>query len=1086
MSPDPVERLTPPASVHPATRRPRRAVVVGSVGLVGVLLVGTGVVTWQNRPGGDGGSAAAAEPAGGFTAAVCGVADPDRYAAIAADAPTAEIEALAELDAVPWTMAADGEYLAALSDGAVSRWTTDGDPLSGIAVGDSPGLALTEDGTVLAAIDADTVGGWSLAQGADPGTTWDLSELDRGSVAAVIDWSAGTDALASVAFSDSDRLALLDADGDVDPDGPVIDVEWYPRFFPLDDGGLAVMSDADPDISSISITRYAADGTPGLTITGPLTGGSNGRASTLDHPTGVLTAPDGGLFLTGPTWRLVEVGADGVWRRIALSGEGQGSTFRFADLTPVVRSGDDILFVSPTDHGDYQLSRVTPTGLDLLMDAPVTWDLNHASTMDRLGYGLGLSTPAVDDYFTAAQDPRVSFDVAPEWGRLSGDYQLRYRVTGDPTLAVEPTDGTLDLPADGGSVPLTLPEAAPGAYEVHAELVETDTGTVRTATCLRYAVGAAGSSFDPSTLADGADWGGAGPLRGVQLAAQLGIGSHRVQLNFGDLVPDPTAAASADALDLSALPGATDDDPLAALAAASREAARTGVGLYVQVGQGGEDELTAVEAGTWGDWVRVIVATVHAAAPDLHLWVPWNEPNNTGFGDGAQYAQQVLAPFAAGVRAADPDGRVIGGNALNVVVGWYQQLIEAGGCADLDIVGIHPYTGFNRSWQEEGSQGPIGQISALHEALVADPDCADAPIWDTESGWWSDGPANHWQQAQDVARTRLLMTTLGVDEWTYFFSEGGWGEGGFSWSLVQVGSFVKPGALAMTTVDRVLAGRGVPESLDTGDGAVTALAYPASDGSESAAGTAPSSAGGDSSANGPLLAVWAADATTTVTVAAERPTTALVTDIYGGTRTLDVGPGGTDLTVTGAPLYLTADLALSVTTEQPLWPADNVLADGTVTASSGDDPSVLVSDTGAEASGWQAGARTADGPDVSPWVQVDLDTPTEIGRVAVTSAGIRCCTAGVRSYNVEVRTADDTWQHVGAVTDAFLDRTTSVDFDPMTVTAVRIRIPSTTARGLTIPALNYSGQYGGLLPAWEPVHPEPTWPLTLLHLTASP
>lgn len=1072
-TPDPVERLAPPAPVHPATRRPtparRWGTVAGSVGLVAALLAGTGVVIWQGQSGPGGGAAAAEPAAGDFGAQVCGVADPDRYASLATDAPVARIDTLVSgLDAVPGSMAATDDYVAALTDGTVDRWTADGAVVDAVDVGEAGSFALTADGTVLAASsEPGTIIGWPVSGSR---STWTVSDLDRGDVRAVIGWSAGTDALAAVAFTDSDRLALLRADGSVDPDGPVIEVDWYPRYYPLDDGGLAVMSDAESDQSStISLTRYDADGTAGVTITGLLTTeSSNGRAATLDHPTGVVTAADGGLLLAGPTWRLVEVGPDGVWRRIALSGEGQGSTFTFADLTPVVRTDAGLLFVSPAEDGGFQLDRVADDQLELLLDAPVIWDLNHASTMDSLGYGLGLSTDAADDYFPPGTDPAVSFDVAAGWSGSADDYQLRYRVTGDPTLTTGSTEGTVDLPADGDSVPLELPAADPGPYEVHAELVERATGEVRTATCLRYAVGAPGATLEPAGLADGADWGGAGPLRGVQLAAQLGIGSHRVQLNFGDLVPDPAAPASAAALNLDALPDG--------LAEAAADAARTDVRLYVQVGQGGEAEQAAVAAGTWGDWVRVIVQAV----PSVHLWASWNEPNNTGFGDGGEYARQVLAPFAAGVRAADPTAKVIGGNALNVVVGWYQQLIAAGGCANLDMVGIHPYSGFNRSWQEEGSDGPIGQITALRDALAADPSCAGKAIWDTESGWWSDGPANHWQQAEDVARTRMLMTTLGVDEWTYFFSEGGWGEGGFSWSLVQVGSFVKPGALAMATVDRMLAGRSAPETIDTGDGAVTALSYPASTGASSTAGDDPGAAD-------PLLAVWAADASTTVTLSAERATTATVTDLYGGTSTLEVGPEGVDLPVTGSPVYLTADTALAVTADEPLLPATDLLTGGTVTVSSSADvdPQVLISAEGAQATPWQTGARTADGPDTSPWVEVALTRPAEISRVTVTSAGIRCCTAGVRAYTVSVRTADGDWRQVGSVDGAFLDRTTAVDFDPVTATAVRVQVPSITARGVTIPDLNYSGQYGGLLPAWEPVATEPTWPLSLLRLSAS-
>jgi hypothetical protein len=1096
--------MTTPTTPAPASRPTRpagRARAGIALGMTAVLAA-AGVGVWQLAASreGSGASAVAEVPAAGAAAArVCGVADPDRYSALAADAPVAQVDALVPSlgTEVPSQLAAvDGHVAALRQDGATStidRWTATGDAGTPVVVEASAAelapssFALTTDGGVLAATGArggSTVGLWTT--GTDPSTTWDLAGLDRGRVQAVLGWSAGhDDVLATVVLSGSHRLALLRAGGVVDGDGPELDWGVYPRFYPQDDGTLVVMSDADEQSSTISVVQHAADGTPGLRVEGPLSGGSaNGGASTLDHPTGVATAPDGGLLLAGPTWRLVEVGPDGVWRRMALSGEGQHSTFRFADLTPFVRHGDAVYFVSPRDEAEgLQLSRVRDADLDLLLDAPVTWDVNHASTLDRLGYGAGLATDAVDGYVAPGTTPAVRAEFEPWFGAVGDAYELRYEVAGDPWLdpPVEATSGTVAIPAAGGEVPLTLPAARPGPYEVHAELVEKATGEVRTATCLRYAVGAEGATYDPAALSDGADWGGAGPLRGVQLAGQLGVSTHRVQLDFSRLVPDVTATPAVGALDLSALPGAEDGDPFADVAAAATLAARTGVQLYVQVGQGGEAEHEAVDAGTWGAWVQAIATALRTGAPDLHLWAPWNEPNNTGFGDGGDYATRVLAPFAAAVRAVDPQARVIGGNALNVVVPWYQQLVDAGGCASMDVVGIHPYSGFNRSWDEEGAGGPIGQITALDAVLDA---CgADRPaVWDTESGWWSDGPANEWGQAYDVARSALRMRELGVDEWMYFFSEGGWGEGGFTWSLVQVGSFVKPGALAMATSSGLLEGRPAPTAVDTGDTALHALAF-----GPSAGGTRSSGIGG-AVADDALLAVWTQDEVTRAAVTAAQDTTVTVTDLYGGTRTLDVTAGQpAELPVTGAPVYLTAPAAAGLAVGAVRPTGANLLEGGTVTVSSsteGTDPAALVTGTGAGADPWRAGARTEDGPDVTPWVEVALPTPTTIDRVVVESAGIRCCTAGVKAYTVSVQGADGAWQQVGSRDGLFLERTSSVEFAPVTATAVRVQVPSTTSRGVTVPDLVYSGQNGGLFPAWEPVRPEPTWPLSLTRLAA--
>lgn len=1086
--------MTSTVGSRPGGDRGRARWAVAAVVVAGaVVATGTTVALTRDREAAVSATGEDAPPAGVPAARMCGVADPGRFAALAADAPSVEPTALvpdlvASGGGEPAGLEAVGDHVATLAradDGdaaVVTVWSPDGDAERVVTVtaprgGSAPDtFTLSPDGDVIAptgSADGRQVGSWT--EGDEPATVWDLADAGDGRVIDVLPFTAGDDdAVAAVAFERSRTLVLLHADGTVS-DGPELAWDWYPRFYPQPDGTLFVLSDADGESSYTTLTRYDAEGGVLLQVGGTMTTDSgNGRAQTLDHPSGVAPAPDGdGFLVSGPTWRVVEIGPDGMWRGIALSGEGQGSTFRLADHTPLTRAGDDYYFLSPAESGGVQLSRVSATGLRTLLDAPITWNVSVSGTTDKLGYGAGLATDATYDYFADGQTPAVHAQFDPWWGTVADDYEVRYEVSGDPWAqpAVETVSGTVAIPEGGGEVPLDLPAARPGPYQVHATLVEKATGEVRTATCLRYAVGAPGATFDPDGLADGADWGGAGPLRGVQLADELGLGTHRVQLDVAGMVPED-AAPSVGALNLSAIPGATEDDPFAGLAAAATEAAERGVNLYVQVGEADERAQQAVADGTWGDWVTAIVTAVHEGAPDVHLWAPWNEPNNTGFGDGASYVEQVLEPFAAAVHAIDPQARVIGGNALNVVVPWYRQAVDAGACDSWDVVGIHPYTGFNRSWDEEGEQGPIGQITQLREVLAACGD--DVPVWNTESGWWSDGPANEWGQAYDVARTSLWQSELGVDAWMYFFSEGGWGEGNNTWSLVQVGSFVKPGALAMATVGDLLAGRPAAEQADVEDPTVRAMTVGPVPGAD------------DGPAAEPLLAVWTLDAVTDVALLADEDASVTVTDVYGGTRTVDVAAGeSTRLRVTGAPQYLSAPAGAGLRVAA-LDGGANLLADADVTASStsAGDAATLVTAAGALADPWRAGPTTDGEPDVSPWVTATLPEATTLDRVVVGSAGIRCCTAGLKDAVVEVEDGDGAWTEVGRVTGAFLERTHVVRFDPVEATAVRVTVPTTEQRDVTIPSANYGGQTGGLLPAWEPVRPEPTWPVSLVSLAA--
>lgn len=1060
--------------------------------VVAVALVAAGgVVAWSNRDADRGTtpSVLTSTPPGSTAVSICGAADLGRYSALPAS-PADPVETLvgdvsAGTGAVPSGLAVVDGTITSLTVGndgtTFTSYASDGRARHKFTVpaeaeGRAPDtFALTKNGDVVTRSGAG--GATEVVQYAADGKvtrTIDLSRLDRGPITAVFGWS-GNDAsrVAAVAFDGSHQLALLRSDGNVDQNGPTLAWGPYPRFYPVEDGTLFVLSDRNADSSYITFRHYSATGSLLAQFGGTLQDGSaNGGPQSLDHPTGVAAAPDGGFLLAGPTWRLAEVTADGVRGRMALSGKGSGPAFSFADLTPFVRHGDNYYFFSSGDKG-VSLVHVGLTGMNQVLDAPVTYDINTASTVDRLGYGAGLVTDAPYDYFDATATPTVFATFDPWWGAVADQYELRYAVTGDPWVdpPVVATSGTVSLPKDGGRVPLTLPKARPGPYDVDAELVDLTTGTVRTSTCLHYSVGAPGATFNPATLADGANWGGAGPRRGVQLADELGIGSYRVQLDFGRLVPDVGATPSVANLDLGALPGAQEGRPFAELSQAAHLAAQRGVKLYVQVGQGGASELKAVDAGSWGAWAGAIAAAFAVGAPDLHLWAPWNEPNNTGFGDGGDYTRRVLEPFASAVRAVDAHAQIIGGNALNLVVPWYRQMIEAGACDALDIVGIHPYTGYNRSWDEESADGPIGQLSELNTALKT---CGGKPpaVWDTESGWWSDGPANHWAQGYDVARSLLWMRTLGVDEWTYFFSEGGWGEGGFTWSLLQVGSFVKPGALAMSTVSALITDRPRPELVTTDIPFAHAMRLGATPG------------GSDR-----LLAVWTDDLRTEVDLTSDVDTSVTVTDVYGETRTMDVRAGtAVPIRISGSPLFLSAPRTATLAVAPPEATGPNVLTRGTVTASSsaeGADPSAVLREGGAGTSPWRSNTRTADGAlDLTPWIRVDLATPVTIDRVAVESAGIRCCTSGLRDYTVSVQTADGAWHDVGNRRDLFAERTAILQFDPVVATAVRVQVPSTTERGVTLPSLNYSGQTAGLHPAWSPLVLETGWTASVVALAA--
>ena len=183
------------------------------------------------------------------------------------------------------------------------------------------------------------------------------------------------------------------------------------------------------------------------------------------------------------------------------------------------------------------------------------------------------------------------------------------------------------------------------------------------------------------------------------------------------------------------------------------------------------------------------------------MWEAWNEPNIT-YGSASEYVTNVLAPFYRAVKAADPTATVVGGSVVGISPDYWRQIVAAGGLNYMDVAGIHPYTGHNRSWEEDGA---LDQLSQLRAVLKR----GDQPvrIWNTEQAWWSDGPFNFLAQADNSARAMLWMRAYGIEKWGYFIPEGSWGNDGVTFSTVQTGGFVKPSALALMTTSAQLAGR---------------------------------------------------------------------------------------------------------------------------------------------------------------------------------------------------------------------------------------------------------------------------------------
>lgn len=807
---------------------------------------------------------------------------------------------------------------------------------------------------------------------------------------------------------------LLDAAGTTVGTSPVSGSLAQPGA----DGGLVT-------VDGRYVHRWAADGTEILRVGDSHVANDPMPTSAPLHfyqQGGAALTTDGTLLVADAQRGIEAVNPDGTVRGVVPDGALGGLTQR-SPLT-VDDSGEVWFATGPRFTGN---QRVVHEPVSALLAAVQPLDvLSHFG--NRLGFGAGLISSASEGYTAPGNAaPTVTATFDPWWQHEAGAFRLQTTVrTWREVLAGGPGTvrvGRLDAAALQAGVGVSVP-ATPGPVDVDARLLRDD-GTTAGSTCLHLTNGAAGDTLDLASLPAGADYGGPAPARDAALQDVLGTGLTRVGLDWGRLLP--TGATSSTPIDFSSVD--------AAVTAGAAEAARRGVQLEVQLGQGGS-ERALVDSGQWGTRVGQVVAHLKDR---VHAWEAWNEPNDT-YGSPSSYVANVLAPAFRAVRAADPTAKVVGGTVCGMDLGYWQGIVTAGGLDDLDVAAIHPYGGHNRGFEEQGTPAALIALRAAFAARGR----GDLPIWDTESSWWSDGSYNWLTQADKSVHARLWFAATGVSAWSYFLTEAGWGNDGVTFSAIQVGDEVKPAALALMQARTELRGRTYLGMVDTGAPRTWAMRF------------GPAVGGG-----GDLVAVFTDELATDL--AAESSVAGTVVDQYGVRAPLPTGPSA--LAATSAVTWLELPAGGSVTlAPAESWGADLLLG-GTATASSsapGQPASLAVDGDATARSGGDWRGTPAWGSavgDATPTLTVQLAQPAVLDRLLVSTHSLGSVVTGLRDYDLLVR--PDTaapWTTVVRVRGQFFDRNRVVAIPPQRVAQVR----------LTSLAINWSGYAGGDKPHFWP------------------
>jgi len=174
---------------------------------------------------------------------------------------------------------------------------------------------------------------------------------------------------------------------------------------------------------------------------------------------------------------------------------------------------------------------------------------------------------------------------------------------------------------------------------------------------------------------------------------------------------------------------------------------------------GGFAAVVAKRYGPGGTFWRAHPAL---AADPIRAWQVWNEPSLPVYwptGPSPKAYARLLAATARAIRAVDPQAEIVSAGIPQSRIGvpfarYVEGLYKAGAADAFDVLAIHPY-----------ARDAAGVVAAVAEARrIMDRHGDHSPIWVTEVGWASAGPASDFTVGPRGQAERVRATLLGLGE----------------------------------------------------------------------------------------------------------------------------------------------------------------------------------------------------------------------------------------------------------------------------------------------------------------------------------
>ncbi len=597
---------------------------------------------------------------------------------------------------------------------------------------------------------------------------------------------------------------------------------------------------------------------------------------------------------------------------------------------------------------------------------------------------------------------------------------------------------------DVAAVPITLPPALTGQYEINAHLLKN--GQPVGSDCLNYTVGEPGTAINPASpnLKSSAD------VAGIEQAHQFGQRLFRSNYNltscYDDKIYPPTMATA------PVCPTAMISDTTAAGALAKQY----GMDYEIQLGSAGKakDLLDGGEA-VFAHLVQQLVAL----NPGVNNWECWNEPDTNTFSGGTDYVNRALIGCHQGVKAANPSNIVIGGSfsSMTPTSGVWTQFL-ATGLPYVDEIGLHTYTGHNRSFEEQGyiipanysTNGEVGIIQQFQAEFASAG--FHGKIRDTEQGFWVNGPYNSYTQGDRLIRKQILERSIGITDTANFLNHADYTIDGVLFTLIHAGSLTTGGAASGIYADK-LYNRPFVAWLPTGTPHTYAAEFGPTTGNP-----------------GNIVVTWSDDINVNVVPSLSGGGSLSVTDEFGQVSSIN---SGSNLVLTGSVQYISvpSSSSLSLTPSQPFSPNLISSAKGTTAIAS---------------SSWNCGTfsltpeRAIDGisdiqghgnicdtststlwvggnGDPSPTLTFTLPSAQTINRIYVSSQGLGSVEVGLRDYTISFDTGSGSFGNQINVSGQYFAHNNLINM-PIPLSVKRIQISNMD--------INYSGYGDGLPPVF--------------------